>query len=170
MHDAGKIIFGLIIFLALVTYPAWHNAISGKAGYIPTPKAPPDKKECIEPKQVIRVVHRDLLADWKESVVRKGMRTYLSGDMKTYTMSLTGTCMNCHKDKAEFCDQCHNYMGVKPRCWDCHVYPREVNLSSARPEGRDLPSTRAQAEGLKVHPEPRLPTRLERRGLARSNG
>jgi hypothetical protein len=126
MHDAGKIIFGLIIFLALVTYPAWHNAISGKAGYIPTPKAPPDKKECIEPTRVIRVVHRDLLADWKESVVRKGMRTYLSGDMKTYTMSLTGTCMNCHKDKAEFCDQCHNYMGVKPRCWDCHVYPKEV--------------------------------------------
>ena len=170
MHDAGKIIFGLIVFLALVTYPAWHNAISGKAGYIPTPKAPPDKKECIEPKQVIRVVHRDLLADWKESVVRKGMRTYLSGDMKTYTMSLTGTCMNCHKDKAEFCDQCHNYMGVKPRCWDCHVYPKEVNLSAARPEGRDLPSTRAQAEGLKVHPEPHLPTRLERLGLSRSNG
>jgi hypothetical protein len=170
MHDAGKIILGLIVFLTLVTYPAWHNAISGKAGYIPTPKTPPDKKECIEPKQVIRVIHRDLLADWKESVVRKGMRTYLSGDMKTYTMSLTGTCMNCHKDKAEFCDQCHNYMGVKPRCWDCHVYPREVNLSAVRPGGRDLPSTRSQAEGLKVHPEPRLPTRLERLGLSRSNG
>ena len=31
-----------------------------------------------------------------------------------------------------------------------------MNLSTSRPEGRDLPSTRAQAEGLKVHPEPRL--------------
>ena len=79
MHDAGKIIFGLLIFLAIVTYPAWHNAMNGKTGYIPAPKAPPDKKECVEPKQVIRVIHKDLLADWKESVVRKGTRTYLSG-------------------------------------------------------------------------------------------
>jgi hypothetical protein len=126
MHDAGKIILGLILFLGIVTYPVWHNAMNGKAGYIPTPKAPPDKKQCIEPKQAIRVIHRDLLAEWKESVVRKGMRTYLASDTKTYAMSLTRTCMNCHKDKAEFCDQCHNYMGVKPRCWDCHNYPRDL--------------------------------------------
>ncbi len=132
MHDSGKIVAGLIIFLAIVTYPAWHNAMNGKAGYIPAPKAPPDKKECIEPKQVIRIIHKDLLADWKESVVRKGIRTYLAGDMKSYTMSLTGTCMNCHKDKAEFCDRCHNYMGVQPRCWDCHVYPKEVSLPVAK--------------------------------------
>ena len=31
-----------------------------------------------------------------------------------------------------------------------------MNLSAPRPEGQSLPSTRAQAEGLKVHPEPRL--------------
>jgi hypothetical protein len=126
MHDAGKIILGLIIFLALVTYPAWHNAMNAKTGYLPAPKSPVDKKECVEPRQVIRINHKDLLADWKESVVRKGLRTYLAGDMKTYAMSLTGTCMNCHKDTAEFCDQCHNYMGVKPVCWDCHNYPKEL--------------------------------------------
>jgi len=39
--------------------------------------------------------------------------------------------MNCHKDKAEFCDQCHSYMGVQPRCWDCHVYPKGVSLPVA---------------------------------------
>ncbi len=131
MHDAGKIIFGLIVFLAVVTYPAWHNAISGKAGYVATPKAPIDKKECIEPKQVIRVIHKDLLADWKESVVRKGVRTYHATNAKTYTMSLTGTCMNCHKDKVEFCDQCHNYIGAKPVCWDCHAYPKQAGLNGA---------------------------------------
>jgi hypothetical protein len=126
MHDAGKIILGLIVFLSVVTYPIWHNAASGKAGFVPVLKTPPDKKDCIEPRQVIRVSHKDLLADWKESVVRKGMRTYLSRDMKTFTMSLSGTCMNCHRDKAEFCDRCHNYVGVEPRCWDCHVYPKEI--------------------------------------------
>ena len=32
----------------------------------------------------------------------------------------------------------------------------KVNLSTPRPEGWGLPSTRAQAEGLEVHPEPRF--------------
>ena len=30
----------------------------------------------------------------------------------------------------------------------------KVNLSTPEPKGRGLPSTRAQAEGLEVHPEP----------------
>ena len=35
------------------------------------------------------------------------------------------TCMVATaKDKARtFCDKCHNYTGVKPYCWDCHVEP-----------------------------------------------
>jgi curved DNA-binding protein CbpA len=41
----------------------------------------------------------------------------------------------------------------------------QVNLSTPRPEGRGLPSTRAQAEGLEVHPEPRLPTPSLKAGL-----
>ncbi|RPJ09055.1 MAG: cytochrome C [Deltaproteobacteria bacterium] len=126
MHDTGKIILGLIVFLSIVTYPVWHNAISGKAGYVPAPKVAPDKKQCVEPKQVIRIIHRDLLTDWRESVVRKGMRTYLASDAKAYPMSLNRTCMNCHTDKGEFCDQCHHYMGIKPRCWDCHNYPKGI--------------------------------------------
>jgi polysulfide reductase chain C len=40
-----------------------------------------------------------------------------------------------------------------------------VNLSTPRPSGRALPSTRAQAEGLEVHPEPRLSTPPSRVGL-----
>ena len=34
----------------------------------------------------------------------------------------------------------------------------KVNLSTPKPKGRGLPSTRAQAEGLEVHPEPCFPT------------
>jgi hypothetical protein len=40
-------------------------------------------------------------------------------------MSLQNTCMQCHPNKAEFCDRCHNYASVKPYCWDCHVEPKE---------------------------------------------
>jgi len=126
MYDGKKIIPGLILFLGLVTYPLWHNAASGKTGYVPKPKIAADKKECVEPKNYIRINHKNLLDDWKESVVRKGATTYLASNKKTYTMSLNRTCMNCHTDKTEFCDQCHNYMGVTNKCWDCHMYPKEI--------------------------------------------
>lgn len=126
MYDGSKIIPGLLLFVGLVTYPIWHNKVNGKSGYIPKPKIPAERKECVEPKAFIRIYHKDLLEDWRTSVVRKGIRIYRAGNNKTYTMSLNKTCMDCHKDKAEFCDQCHNYLGISNKCWDCHMYPKEM--------------------------------------------
>ena len=126
MYDGKKIIPGLIIFVALVSFPLWHNMGSGKMNYVPKPKPPADKKECVEPKDYIRIHHKDLLEDWKESVVRNSGTTYLATNKKRYLMSLNRTCMSCHTDKTEFCDQCHNYMGVTNKCWDCHIYPKEI--------------------------------------------
>ena len=125
MYDASKIIIGLIIFFCLITFPIWHNAISGKARYAPKLKIVTQEKECIEPTRYMRTDHMDLVIDWRESVVRRGTRTYVASNGKKYNMSLTGTCMNCHSNKADFCDQCHNYAGVTPECWDCHNLPAE---------------------------------------------
>lgn len=125
MYDGKKIIPGLLLFLGLVTCPLWYNLASGKVNYVPKPKPPADKKECVESKEFIRTHHKSLLDDWKQSVVREGKRTYVATDHKTYLMSLNRTCMNCHRDKAEFCDQCHSYVGVTNKCWDCHVFPKE---------------------------------------------
>jgi hypothetical protein len=44
---------------------------------------------------------------------------------KVYYKSLQVTCMDCHSNKSKFCDQCHNYMGITPYCWDCHIEPKE---------------------------------------------
>jgi len=33
--------------------------------------------------------------------------------------------MDCHNNKTKFCDQCHNYAGVSPYCWECHIEPKE---------------------------------------------
>ena len=41
----------------------------------------------------------------------------------------------------------------------------QVNLSTPRPKGRGLPWTRAQAEGLEVHPERCPPTSPLKAGL-----
>ena len=128
MYDKSKIIPGLLIFLALVTSPVWYNAASGKTNYAPKLELPTDKdkKECVEPKNTIRTNHKNLLQDWRESVVRKAGTVYVASNKKRYVMSLNRTCMSCHKDKAEFCDQCHNFMGVTNKCWDCHIYPKQL--------------------------------------------
>lgn len=125
MYDTGKIITGLAIFGGLVTFPLWYDALNGKTGYVPKPKIVTEEKRCIEPKEYIRTQHPNMLKDWRESVVRRGSRTYVASDKKEYTMSLTRTCMKCHTTKLEeFCLQCHNYMGVVNNCWDCHEYPK----------------------------------------------
>ncbi|MGD8893899.1 MAG: menaquinol oxidoreductase, partial [Desulfobacterales bacterium] len=36
------------------------------------------------------------------------------------------TCLDCHEEKAEFCDKCHNYASVSPYCWECHIDPKET--------------------------------------------
>ncbi len=126
MHDAGKILAGLIIFLALLTSPIWYNAASGRASYVPEPKIITKAEQCVAPKDYMKANHMDLLNEWRDLVVRDGKRIYDSFDGKEYIMSLSNTCMDCHSNKSDFCDSCHDYGGVKPYCWDCHVEPEEI--------------------------------------------
>ncbi len=48
------------------------------------------------------------------------------------------------------------------------ILSTKVNSSTPRPEGQGLPSTRAQAEGLRVDPEPRFLTPVFKDGAWRS--
>ena len=123
MYDAKKIIFGLVIFLGLITAPAWYSVASGKATYVPELEIVTDAEQCILPAKEMRTKHKDLLNDWKKSVVRQGDRIYVASGGQEYNMSLTGTCLNCHSNKADFCVQCHDYVAVKPTCWNCHNEP-----------------------------------------------
>ena len=123
MYDAGKIITGLFIFFCLISFPIWYSVASGKADYVPEPEIITEEKQCVEPTQYMRENHMDLLVEWRESVVREGTRTYIASDGQKYDMSLTRTCVSCHSNKAQFCDQCHDYAGVKPGCWNCHNPP-----------------------------------------------
>lgn len=126
MHDAGKVITGLIIFLIIITFPIWYNVAKGKAAYVPELVYPTDAKECVADKDYIRTSHMDMLNTWRDDVVRKGVRLYTTPDGRTFEMSLSNTCMDCHSNKEEFCDKCHDYLGVEPYCWDCHIEPKEL--------------------------------------------
>jgi len=129
MNDKNKIVIGLIIFVAIVTFPFWYNL--GKASSAPEPKLSEKAKvakECVVPKEIMKQEHMQILDLWRDTVVRDANRVYKTGKGKTFNMSLsTGedSCMGCHESKAEFCDKCHNYASVDPYCWDCHIAPKE---------------------------------------------
>jgi len=125
MYDTGKIIGGLIIFLLLITFPVWYNAIGGKADMMPKPKIVTDAKQCVDDAAFMKTDHMNVLDQWRDLVVRDGLRFINAPDGKRYEMSLSNTCMSCHSNKSEFCDRCHNYLKVDPYCWDCHIEPKE---------------------------------------------
>ena len=128
MYNKGIIIAGLSIFVVLITFPFWFN--QGKAAPAPerilTTQAKA-AKECILSAELMRTEHMQMLNDWRDMVVRDGTRLYVSTSGKKYNMSLSNTCLDCHSNKAEFCDRCHNYAAVTPYCWDCHIdNPKET--------------------------------------------
>lgn len=126
MYDRKKVIAGLFIFLVMVTFPFWYNL--GKAAPAPEVKLSEKAKaakECVRPKEFMTGGHMQLLDVWRDTVVRNGKRIYVNESGKEYTMSLTNTCLDCHDQKTEFCDRCHNYASVRPYCWDCHIDPKE---------------------------------------------
>ena len=125
MYDAGKIIIGIVVFIALVSFPIWYDAARGDIPTSANPKIITVEKECVAPTDYMRANHMDLLNQWRDTVVRGGARIYITSSGKHYEMSLTHTCMSCHSNKSEFCDECHTYAGVEPYCWDCHVAPKE---------------------------------------------
>ncbi len=130
MYKPRNIIIGIAILVILATYPFWGSL--GKSVAAPelsfdTPAINAlSEQHCIEDAEYMRDNHMQLLSDWKVSVVRDGNRVYVSDmDGQEYSMSLQNTCLECHSNKEQFCDACHDYLDVTPNCWDCHVEPKE---------------------------------------------
>jgi hypothetical protein len=128
MRDRALITTGLMTFLALATFPVWYNMASGGRAGAPVLARPSDAaiqrvrgtRACVAPRDFMRTSHMQLLATWREDVVRRNAREFVAYDAHRYEKNLTATCLGCHGDKAQFCDRCHDYAGVSPGCADCH--------------------------------------------------
>ncbi len=126
----GMIALGLMIFLIGITFPFWYN--KGRSMLPPVLSldtsniAQLKEKRCVEDTAFMRANHMKLLKAWRDEVVREGKREYTTKDGRRFEKSLTGTCLQCHSNKEHFCDRCHNYVGTKPSCFNCHVIPEEV--------------------------------------------
>jgi hypothetical protein len=107
----------------MFTFPVWYGVVTGSSGAPPKLEKPAKGKECVESTAYMRANHMELLDTWRLDVVREGKRVYTSTKGAQYKMSLQNTCLDCHKSKANFCDKCHNYMDVVPKCWECHIQP-----------------------------------------------
>ena len=144
LYDFKYIGLGLLIFFALVLSPILPNL--GKTVAAPDPKLDTPaiqklaekERKCVMPTDYMRAYHMQMLVDWREEVVRsKGAgggpvddRMFVNPEGKKYLASLSNTCMECHSNKSQFCDQCHNYVAVTPNCWGCHL-DREQKVTKA---------------------------------------
>jgi hypothetical protein len=126
MYNAGKVITGLIVFMILITFPFWYNLATGKAGYVPELEKAAKGEQCVRDNDYMTGYHMDLLNEWRDQVVRDGERFEEGAAGNIYERSLTNTCLDCHVNKENFCDRCHNYVGVEPYCWSCHIDPEEL--------------------------------------------
>lgn len=121
MRDRPVIYTGLILFLGLFSFPMWRDFAARATTKGPQQAIPAREKQCVAPIAYMRSSHMTLLMDWRQQVVRDGNRQFTAADGRTFTRSLTGTCLKqCHGTKADFCDRCHSYAGVSATCWDCH--------------------------------------------------
>ena len=118
MYNGGGIIAGLIGFIALVTFPFYANL--GKTSSAPA--APLSAPDTLHIGNIsvgdTRAEHMKLLYQWRDEVVRTGARlTEFQGI--ELEKSIQKGCLSCHV-KQDYCDKCHDYVGVTPNCWDCH--------------------------------------------------
>ncbi len=94
-----------------------HDTKSGVP--IPRPKTPEGKK-CVEPTDVMRTQHMELIQHQRDETMYRGIRT------KKYSLK---NCVDCHADpktksvlgKDGFCESCHSYAAVSIDCFSCHT-------------------------------------------------
>jgi hypothetical protein len=124
MRDGATIALGVALFVGFALSPVWQRAASAGQPR-PEPKIARPQSACVAPRAVMRVSHMQVLEGWRDAVVRDGARTERTADGRELARSLTGTCLECHSNKQEFCDRCHVQLAVHPGCWSCHPDPKE---------------------------------------------
>jgi hypothetical protein len=124
MYHRQYVIPLILIFLIGFFTPYWYNAMASSLGYEPELEKP--QGNCVEDEEWMAANHMLLLQQWRTQTVRHGAeggRIYHSITYDKEFHASTNTCWECHEDKTTFCDECHEYIGIKPECWDCHYNP-----------------------------------------------
>ena len=138
MSDKVLIYAGLLLFLAVVTFPFWQGIAAHSSMKEPDVRKATGKS-CVAPTRYMREAHMALLMTWRDAKVRGQQRTYTASDGTVYAINLSGTCLTrCHGSKDDFCDRCHTFAGVAtPNCWGCHLSPPATKTGMTAATGRN---------------------------------
>ncbi len=120
MYHKPYVILGIVVFLIILATPYWVTAGNIKYEDIHKELAKPKGVNCIMGVKWMASKHMELLNEWREIAVRKGVRKYKT-ENGVFNVSLT-ECWRCH-NYDEYCKKCHEFMDVRPVCWDCHYNP-----------------------------------------------
>ena len=129
LYDRGKIIAGIVIFLILITFPFWYG--KGKAVAPPELELDTPAIEQLAGKALRGGcrLHAGQPHEASDRLARrassgKASALYTATDGRVFEMSLTGTCLKCHSNKDQFCDRCHDYVGVEALLLELPYRPR----------------------------------------------
>jgi hypothetical protein len=91
------------------------------AAEVPQPRFSVDRStQCVAPPEVMRRTHMQMLMHRRDRTVHLGIR---GGD------EALAQCISCHASRTTgaaigapdaFCQSCHDYVGVRLDCFDCH--------------------------------------------------
>jgi hypothetical protein len=114
MHGAARL--ALAILLGVVAVSA-----GAEGSRVPRPNFTVDRSTtCVAPPEEMRRTHMQMLMHRRDRTVHQGVR---GGDESL------NRCIECHASKANgaaigardaFCQSCHDYVGVKLDCFECH--------------------------------------------------
>lgn len=127
MNKNRLVALGLILFVLLFTFPVLMNlgksvAKTQPPAMLQDQKAMQELADKLGVKNIdeFRERHKQVLAEWKDIVVRDGKRIYVTKDGREIPISLQNLA-----SQPQYCNDCHDYAGIeKPNCWTCHVEPK----------------------------------------------
>ena len=92
-----------------------------------------DGVQCVEPTEIMRKQHMELLLHQRDLTMREGIRT------RQHSLN---QCIECHVQKnnqgdyipvnapEQFCASCHNFTSVAIDCFDCHATTPDLPQSA----------------------------------------
>jgi len=139
MLENNKGAIGAAVIAVIILSPVGYYTVARALPNGPEPfleRPDPEYRECVRDTEYMRYHHMDLLTEIRNEVVREGKRQDIGLD----------GCRECHKNRARFCDECHNTVNLHPDCFGCHYYPdyqqsfspASARLYAAPSPGNDL--------------------------------
>jgi hypothetical protein len=117
--NGSKASVAVIVLVGVVLFPVGYSAFTAifareSPNEVPFIQVPDSQdKQCVRETSYMRYHHWELLRQIREQVVRDGIRGEIG----------LNSCRECHPNRAQFCNQCHNAVSLHPDCFGCHYYP-----------------------------------------------